>query len=288
MPLKLSPRGHRYGLLPSLPKASDPGYPSHVLTHTGAFPSRFPITGKVGPTKNQGQQGSCDGHMSSEMGERLYLRWKPTIPFVQFSPAFAYALERMLEGTFDLGDNGAMISSAVIIPDPNAKGGVGYCPLSVMPYDDTVWNVKPNAAQLAVAAKYPGGAFHSIGNNISNIKSCTMSDYTYGIGIQVYDSFEDDKTAASGLVPYPNVNVEDFQGGHALHCGMLFDDTIQCPNSPNPGAVLFQNSWDVTWGIKCPVPSISTEGGFAWISYDFLMNPNLTSDVRMGHLGKAW
>jgi hypothetical protein len=248
---------------------------------------RGALTGRVGPTKNQGTQGSCDGHMSSEIGERLYLRWKPQVPFVQFSPAFAYAQERILEGTFSQGDVGATIESAVATPDPRAVGGYGFCPLSVMPYDANVCDVAPGAKQIAYASGYPGGAFHSLGNNLANIKSCILSDYTFGIGIQVYDSFESDETASTGLVPYPDVNSENLLGGHALHAGIGYDDDIQCPNSPNPGAVLIMNSWG-PWGIACPVVSISTDPGFAWLSYDYLLNPNLTSDIRLGHLGPRW
>jgi C1A family cysteine protease len=283
--LQLSPKGRRYGLLPSVAKISDPGFPSHVIAPKGPLPSAGSLTGKVGPTKNQGSQGSCDGHACSSNQERLLLRWRPDVPFVQLSPSFAYALERTLEGTFDQGDVGAMISSAVIVPDPNSPGGVGSCPLSVMPYDQNVCNLMPNAEQLAAAKAYPGGAYHSIGNNIDDIKSCILSDYSFVIGIAVYDSFESDEAASSGLIPYPDIDTENCLGGHALHCGMAYDDTIQCPNSPNPGAVMFQNSWDVTWGIEC---ALNGEGGFAWLSYDFLMNPNLTSDVRLGHLGKPW
>src|ERR1700683_5520854 len=133
--LKVSPAGHRYGLLPSVAKASDPGFPSRLISRVGVMPPRGSLTGKVGPTKKQGTQGSCDGHACSSNQERLLIRWRPTVPFVQLSPSFAYALERVLEGTFSEGDVGAMISSAVIIPDPNSPGGVGSCPLSVMPYD---------------------------------------------------------------------------------------------------------------------------------------------------------
>ena len=104
------------------------------------------------------------------------------------------------------------------------------------------------------------------------------------IGISVYDSFEADSTAATGLIPYPDLNAENLLGGHALHAGIAYDDTIQCPNSPNPGAVMFQNSWG-PWGTTCP---LTNESGFGWLPYDYLLSSDLTSDVRLGHLGRAW
>jgi len=285
--LQLSPKGHRYGLLSSLPDHAAPGFPSHLVKAPApsAWPRRAFVSGRIPKVKNQGTQGSCDGHACCSFGERLYLRWKPQVGPVVFSPAFAYAMERILEGTFTQGDVGAMISSAVQVPDPKA-GGFGWCPLTDMPYDENVCNVRPNAAQIATAAQYPGGAFHTIGNVIANIKSCILSDYTAVIGVAVYDSFESDDAARTGLIPYPNLSRETLQGGHALHALIGYDDDIRCPGAPNPGAVWFENSWDVTWGTKCPVSD--DPGGFGLLSYDFLANPNLTTDVKMGHLGKAW
>ena len=280
--LRLSPKGHRFGCIPSPPKASDNGFPSHLVVRSGDWPKQYFLQGKIGAVKNQGTQGACTAHASTSLQERLYLQWRGMTPV--FSPSFCYYLERKLEGTLGQGDCGAQISSTVIIPDPNAPGGVGNCPLSVMPYNENVCTVAPTQTQLDAAKNYPGGAYHNIGNVIANMKSCILSNYSFVIGVAVYDSFESDEAAASGLIPYPNVNVENCLGGHALHAGIGFDDTIQCPGSPNPGAIMFQNSWGA-WGTTAPQ---SGEQGFAWLSYDFLMNYNLTSDCRMGNLGRPW
>jgi C1A family cysteine protease len=163
----------------------------------------------------------------------------------------------------------------------------GWCPLADMPYTPGNISTVPTAAQIASAKVFPGGAFHSIGNNIANMKSCILSDYSFVIGISVFDSFESDGAAATGLIPFPNVNAESLQGGHETHAGLGFDDTIQCPNSPNPGAVFCQNSWGDEWGCACR-GALGTGRGFYWLSYDYLLNVNITSDIRMGHLGLPW
>jgi hypothetical protein len=283
--LPLSPQGRRYNATPSKPALTTPGFPSHIIYLALAEPkAKGSLTGTVGPTKDQGAQGSCDGNSNGSLGERLYLRWRPGVPFVKFSAAYSYAQERLLDGTFP-DDAGSTIETSTHIVEPRYPGGTGWCPESLMPYDQDVCNVKPSAAQIAEAAKYPGGAYHSIGNNIANIKSCIDSDYSFLIGIAVFDSFEADSTASSGLVPFPDTNAEKLLGYHALHCGMEYDDSLQCPGSANPGAVKFQNSWGTGWGTKC---ALSGEGGFGWLSYDFLANSQLTTDVRLGHLGKAW
>lgn len=284
--------GRRYGAFPSIPKASDHGFPS-LLVRASAAPVRAFLTpGASGlslidslpPIKDQSDKGMCTGEGSCSMGERLYRVLKSAK--VLFAPEFIYALERMREGTFSQGDVGAMVDTSLQVADPNVGiGCVGWCPTDVpgyTPYDITS---PPSAAQLAAAKLFPGGAYHSIGNNIANMKSCVLSNYSGVIGISVYDSFEDESTATSGLIPYPNLGVETIQGGHEMHSLLGYDDSIRCPNSPNPGAILTQNSWSEQWGAKHPQTGVR---GYCWLSYDYLMNTHLTSDVRMGHLGKAW
>jgi len=243
-------------------------------------PSR---TSTLGAVKDQGQQGSCDGHASSECGERLWRFVKGQA--LIFSPAFSYYQIRKFEGTLDQGDCGGQIISGMIVADGNpGAGGIGYCPNELMVYDQSDCSTPPSPDALAAAAKYQGGSYHNIGNNIGLIKSCIASGYSFEIGIAVYDSFESDTVAGNGLVPIP-LRSENLQGYHALHCGMIADDTIRCPGAVNPGAVMFQNSWGFNWGCECPLTS---QRGYGWLAYDFLNNPTLTIDVRMSHLGGPW
>lgn len=288
--LKLSPKGHRYGVLPSRIDHRDYGPPIHILTMSVAaarasrvlLPSPPSGVAPLGPTKDQKSQGSCDGHASSSAGERLFRFVKGLTP--QFSPAFSYYKIREFEGTLTQGDCGGQIVSGQIVADCNpGAGGFGYCPESLMPYNENDCSTPPSADALRAALTNPGGSYHNIGNNIGLIKSCIASGYSLEIGIAVYDSFESDAVARSGLVPIPSSS-EQILGYHALHCGMAFDDSIQCGGGARPGAVMFQNSWG-PWGCECP---LNGEPGFGWLPYDFLANQNLTTDVRMAHLGKPW
>lgn len=289
MALPLQARGFKLkNFIPSRVDHRDYGLPVNLLTGNPTG-SRIvlldPPSGvaALGPVKSQGQQGSCDGNSEASMGERLYRFAKGVAPV--FSAAYSYAKIRIFEGTFPQDDGGQIITGQ-IISDGNPEGeGTGYCLESVMPYNDQDYSTVPSDEAVESAKSYPGGAYHNIGNSIGNIKLCVASGYSFKIGIAVYQSFESDEAASSGLIPFPSSD-ENLLGYHALHTGMICDDTIQCPGSPNKGAVMFQNSWDVTWGIPCPLSS--DPGGFAWISYDFLLNPNLTTDVRMSHLGLPW
>jgi hypothetical protein len=290
MAIKTS-RGHFLGGNPSKPNPNELGFPSHLIVRAGDFPARAFVTGPIPPTKDQKDQGSCTAHGATTEGERLYRRWKGTSPI--FSPAFHYYIERKIEGTLAEGDCGAGVDTSLVVaehpglPTSIPGGGLGFCPIELMPYNDADFSTAPSDAAIAAAAEYPGGSHHSIGNVIANIKSAILSDYTGVVGISIYDSFEDSGVESSGLVPYPNVEAEELQGGHETHALIGYDDAIVCPNAPHPGAVLCQNSWG-PWGIAPPPEVGSNERGFYWLSYDFLMNPNLTSDVRMQHLGKSW
>jgi C1A family cysteine protease len=275
-------KGHGLGAFASTPNPNYLGFPSHLIVRTGEFPVRAFITGALGPTKDQGNQGSCTGHGSTSQGERLYRKFKGQSPI--FAPAFHYYIERKIEKTLGQGDCGAQVATSLQVAQ---NGANGFCLESLMPYNAADYSTAPTPQALASALQNPGGSWHSIGNDIANIKSCILSDYSAVIGISVYDSFEDDAVETSGLIPLPNLGVESLQGGHETHALIGFDDEIKCPNA-NPGAVLVQNSWGPSWGIAPPEPSLSKSRGFAWISYSYLMDPNLTSDCRMQHLGKSW
>jgi hypothetical protein len=283
--LSVSRAGRRYGAHFSPPKATDAGFPSHLVVRTGDWPKIAFLTGTIGPRTDQANTGQCTGEGSKKLGERLYRRWKDQSPV--FAPEFTYYLERQTEGTLSQGDCGANVDTSLVVPDPVA-GGVGWCPVDVAGYTPLDIVTPPSVAQLAAAKLWPGGARHTIGNIIANIKSCILSDYSCVVGISVYDSFEEDSTAQSGLIPFPNLDVEQLQGGHEMHSALGFNDDIQCPRAPNPGAVLTENSWGDGWGMICPAKNLATDRGFCWLAYDYLMNFNLTSDVRMGHLGKPW
>ena len=277
------------GAMPSPHNPAFLGFPSHLVVRAGDFPVRAFISGALGPVKDQGQQGSCTAHGATSQGERLYRKAGKGSPV--FAPAFHYYIEREIEGTLGQGDTGAAVSTSLVVaenPVAGQPGGNGFCPEDQMPYRDNDLTTAPSDAAKAAALQNPGGSWHSVGNNIANIKSCILSDYSGVVGIAVWDSFEDDATDSSGLIPFPNRNVEQLQGYHEMHSLIGFDDAVQCPGTSMPGAVLTQNSWGKSWGAQCPMAALSPDRGFCWLSYAFLMDPNLTTDVRMQHLGKAW
>jgi papain like protease len=261
--LPISPRGHRYGAIPSVKDHRDLSVLSSRVKAQVVFPPKFDISAYCGPVKNQGDQGSCTGNGGSSLNEFITRKFRPPLK-PTLSPSFIYYLERQLEGTLDQGDCGAQVRSAVQILNQ-----YGACLLTEEAYDQNDFSTAPTATDITDGKFYALGSFHSVGNNILAMKSSVMSYYPQLIGISVYDSFESDSAASSGLIPMPDVNNENLLGGHCVLSGVAWDDNVQCPGSPNPGAMKFQNSWGTDWGLS----------GFGWISYDYLSNANLTSDV---------
>ena len=263
--LPISPAGRRYGAKASVTDHRDKSLLFSRVKAPKIIPPSFGIEEFCGAVKDQGSQGSCTGHGACSLNEFITRKFRPKLA-PTLSPSFVYYLERQMEGTLGQGDCGAMVRTSVQV-----LAQFGACLLVEELYDPNDFSTAPTALEIQDGAFYRLGSYVSIGNNIMAMKASMLSGYPFVIGISVYDSFESDAAAASGLIPYPNVTTENLLGGHEVLCGVAYDDSIVCPNSPNKGAFKFQNSWGTSWGNK----------GFGYISYDYLADVNLTSDVWM-------
>lgn len=264
LPLPLSPGGHRFGAIPSTPDHHDKSLLTSGIKPQVSFPPSASIQKWCPPVSDQGQEGACTAFAAAALAGFIWRRDTNFRLSPNLSQSFIYYKERELEGTLGQGDVGAQVRSSVQVLNQ-----YGACLLAEEGYSDQDFSTPPTSNDLLAAKFYALGSYHSIGNNILAMKSAVLSNMPFVIGISVYDSFESDAAASSGLIPYPNVTTENLLGGHEVLCGVKYDDSIQCPGSPNPGAFGFMNSWSATWGL----------GGFAWISYDYLADSNLTSDV---------
>jgi C1A family cysteine protease len=77
-------------------------------------------------------------------------------------------------------------------------------------------------------------------------------------GFSVYDSFESEQVAATGIVPMPGPN-ENLLGGHAVKA-VGYNDRKRLMKC--------RNSWGLQWGDK----------GHFWLPYDFFTTSSLSSD----------
>jgi C1A family cysteine protease len=226
------------------------------------------------PVKNQGQEGSCTANAGSVLREflrRKYFQWetdKTDAQTIELSAQFLYWVERLIEGTTN-EDNG--VQSRTIF---KALLQYGVCPESEDPYEDTGWGTSPPIKCFPDGLKFTIGAYHRIPNFLA-LKASIASGYPATMGINVYESFESDQVASSGMVPVPGPN-EQLLGGHEIFAfGYSDTQVINTSQGTWTGGILCRNSWGEDWGIK----------GDFWMPYAF--EPNVM-DIWMGHLGKPW
>jgi C1A family cysteine protease len=283
--LSLSPAGRRYGLYwQSL------SHPARMLTALRVAPET-PLPAKAatsqwkGPTRDQGQEGSCTGQMGAAMRDLLYRKMflfekDKSVAAAGFkaSASFVYKCNLIADGVLGT-DAGSSIYQTVV--SLNEKGAALE---SEEPYSDTDFSVAPTAEQYTEGLIYKGGSHHFLPDLIS-MKACIASQYSFGFGIQVYDSFES-AWPVPGFMPMPDTKTEKLLGGHAQHV-LDYDDTIEFPDG-SVGGFLVQNSWgspDVwTSGIDAPG---HTDGGCYWMPYKFI-NAGLANDAQIIHLGGPW
>jgi C1A family cysteine protease len=79
------------------------------------------------------------------------------------------------------------------------------------------------------------------------------------IGFDVYESFESDVVARTGMMPYPNTATEELLGGHAV-CLVGYNDTTQ--------RFIARNSWGTSWGDQ----------GYFYMPYQVIQNTTMSSD----------
>jgi C1A family cysteine protease len=90
------------------------------------------------------------------------------------------------------------------------------------------------------------------------MKGCLAAGFPFVFGFSVYESFETQAVAKTGVVPMPDKK-EKMLGGHAV-MAVGYDDS--------EGRFIVRNSWGPKWG----------QGGFFTMPYDYLVNQDLAAD----------
>ena len=167
-----------------------------------------------------------------------------------------YYHERLLEGTVN-EDSGAEIRDGMKVLQQ-----IGVPPEYLDPYIISHFKNKPSILAEKAAAKYKISKYYRV-NTLNDMKLALAEGLPVVIGIAVYDSFESDEVAKTGIVPMPNINTENLLGGHCM-CISGFDDSKQW--------VITRNSWSTNWGDK----------GYCYLPYSFIIDSNLTIDMWTG------
>lgn len=238
----------KYGWRPDKPDIRD-----HVL-HTAASDPFIAMeadlrkTNHLPPVYEQGELGSCTGNaIAAAIQYALKSQSKPDIiP----SRLFIYYNERLMEGTVPV-DAGAEIRNGI---KSVAKQGV--CGEPTWPYEVSKFADKPSDEAYKAAEKGIIKQYSRVPVTQPHIQSVLSHNIPIVFGCSLYESFNSEEVARTGMVPMPGEN-EKYVGGH---CMLLV--------GYNNTHFVVRNSWGSEWG----------DGGYCYMPIPYLINTYLADD----------
>jgi len=238
-----------YGWVPDLPDHRDISY-GVVRKPAAKLPAAVDLRHKCSPVEDQGNLGSCTGNALAGAVEFLEKKDNVT-PFVNVSRLFVYYNERVIEHSVN-EDAGAMIRDGI---KTLVKQGV--CSEKKWPYVISQFTKKPSPTCYKEALAHQVLSYARI-QTLDEMRGCLAEGYPFVFGFSVYESFESDQVAKTGVAPMPKPK-EKMLGGHAV-LGVGYDDGQK--------RFLVRNSWGSGWGMK----------GYFTLPYDYLADRNLSDD----------
>lgn len=240
------------GWVPDLPDHRD--IPFTYAIDKLALPAAADLRGaNMPPVYDQGQLGSCTANAIA--GAVEFEQTKQGLKAFMPSRLFVYYNERAMEGTIS-SDSGAMIRDGFKVLNT-----LGVCEEHFWPYhtSDSRWYTKPTAASYRFALRHKSVTYMSLNNqDLNALKSCLAAGFPFVFGFSVYDAFESDKVAQTGILNLP-ARSENMVGGHAVLC-VGYDDATK--------RFIVRNSWGASWGQK----------GYFTMPYSYMTNANLADD----------
>jgi C1A family cysteine protease len=199
---------------------------------------------------DQGDLGSCTANAIGAAIEFDQKKQKMTAATP--SRLFIYYNERVLEGSVD-SDSGAQIRDGI-----KTVAAQGACPETMWPYVESSFATCPPLPCYACAKLHPAVQYARVPQDAGHLKTCLAAGFPFVFGFTVFESFESDAVAKSGMVAMP-AEGESTVGGHAV-MAVGYNDTAQ--------RFLVRNSWGSGWGV----------GGYFTIPYAYLADGDLADD----------
>jgi len=242
-------RHAKYGWLPDLPDGRDLLYAA-PFESLQTLPLSVDMRPLCPPVYDQGDLGSCT---ANAVGGNVQFLWRmqkshDIVP----SRLFIYYVERMIEGAIGY-DSGAMLRDGI-----KAVAKYGAPPETDWPYDIAKFTVRPPANVWTEALLEQALRYARVQRSLSQMKGCLASGFPFVFGFSVYDSFESQQVADTGVVPMPQ-HGERLLGGHAV-MAVGYDESQR--------RFIVRNSWGAAWGMS----------GYFSMPYAYLTDSGLSSD----------
>jgi C1A family cysteine protease len=254
-PKKSTKSINKYGWVPDLPDHRDYLF-SAVRPVPPALPAHLDLRPFCSKVEDQGNLGSCTANALAGALECLEIKDK--VHYADLSRLFIYYNERVIEHSVK-SDSGAMIRDGI---KTLAKQGV--CTEKTWPYVISRFTKKPGAACYNEASAHQITSYHRI-LTLDEMRACLAEGFPFVFGFTVYESFESQQTAKTGVVNMPLAG-ERTVGGHAVMAAG-YDD--------NEKRFIVRNSWGPKWGMK----------GYFTMPYAYVADRNLSDDfwtIRRG------
>lgn len=237
---------HAYGCIPDLKDHRDKRF---SILEGQVLPTLVDLRDQDSPIEDQGPLGSCTS-FASGAAFRFDLRKQGLSDFV-ISHLFEYYNSRAKNQKS--ADAGATIRDAI-----KALNTYGICPETEWPYNVEKFASKPPTRCYTDALKDRAVTYLRVSQSLTQMKSCLAQGFPFVIGISVYESFESDQVATTGIVPMPSQD-ESLLGGHAL---------LVVGYDTSKSWFIVRNSWGTSFGDK----------GYVYIPFEYLGDSDLASD----------
>ena len=220
--------------------------------HMMVLPSSVDLEPQCPPVYNQLDLGSCTAHAAAGLAE--FIMKKDGLNTAGWTPArlALYWWNRLQEGTVN-EDSGASLHDAM---NTLVKFGVPH--ESLWPYDTANFKTKPVKAVWSDGYQHSVKVGLAVNQDINDIKTRLAQGYPIIFGFVVYESFESQEVATTGIMPMPKPG-EEVLGGHAV-MAVGYDDKTQM--------VKVRNSWGSGWG----------KNGYFFMPYAFITDPQQADD----------
>ena len=249
-----TPKQHGLGWVPDTPDQRDYIFEPPRILPPHKLPRHVDLRADCPPVYDQGQLGSCTAQALASAFD--FNRQKQGESFMLPSRLFIYWNERDMEGTVD-SDAGAMIRDGVKV-----LVKLGTPRETLWPYDISKFTIKPPNAAYIEAEKNQALVYQRIrrpdNNRSQDMLLCLSMGFPFVTGFAVYESFESDEVARTGIVPMPEAT-ESMLGGHAILVVGYDLDKQQ---------YICRNSWGTEWG----------DHGDFYMPFAYLENRQLSSD----------
>lgn len=221
-----------------------------MLEVPAQLPTKVDLRANCPAVYDQGQLGSCTANAIGAAYE--YDLKKQVKPDFMPSRLFIYYNERLIEGTVKQ-DAGAEIRDGIKVI---AQKGV--CTEKTWPYTISKFKTAPSAKANTEALKHQAVSYKRVAQTVKDLQTALVAGYLVVFGFSVYESFESDEVAQTGVLNMPSAG-EQMVGGHAVLL-VGYDNTTQ--------RWLVRNSWGSDWG----------QAGYFTMPFAYLTNTNLSDD----------